>query len=281
MKKKIVTTLAFTLIIVASLLVIFAPSKNKNNSKISIVTSNVILKSMVNSIGGKYVQVSSLTTNGSEIHDFNPTPSQIKKLTQADLYIKNGLGLEPKLNDKPKKTLVASEGILSVKFKDGNKNPHAYLSFLGISTYLKNITSELIEIDTSHKSFYEANLKNQLIELQKLEKKYLSKDHDFTIVTDEDAFAYLAKELKFDNQFVEQILSNQSVSPKKMADFINQLKKEKNVKLLSSANESSKTLQTIGDGIDKKISGSVFVDGLDNKKDYLQTFKENLEVIYE
>ena len=64
----------------------------------TVVTSNGILQDMVRNVGGDRVMVACLLPPGIDVHAFDPTPDTIAQLTQADLLIINGYGLESSLD---------------------------------------------------------------------------------------------------------------------------------------------------------------------------------------
>ena len=45
-------------------------------------------------VGGDRVEVTVLVPPGAEPHTYEPTPSQMKDVAKADLYVMNGAGLE-------------------------------------------------------------------------------------------------------------------------------------------------------------------------------------------
>ena len=46
-------------------------------------------------VGGQHVDVQSIIPSGGEIHGYEPTTGDIVALSEADLFIYNGAGLEP------------------------------------------------------------------------------------------------------------------------------------------------------------------------------------------
>ena len=53
-----------------------------------------LLADLVRAVGGDRVDVTVVVPPGAEPHTFEPTPSLMVKLSQADLYVMNGAGLE-------------------------------------------------------------------------------------------------------------------------------------------------------------------------------------------
>ncbi|MBO1914699.1 zinc ABC transporter substrate-binding protein, partial [Microvirga sp. 3-52] len=58
------------------------------------VTSFTIIADMARQIGGDYVEVYNLVPSGTDPHEYEPLPNDIKAATDADILFYNGLNLE-------------------------------------------------------------------------------------------------------------------------------------------------------------------------------------------
>ena len=59
-----------------------------------MVATITILGDMVEQVGGEHVALTTLVGPDGDAHVFEPTPADAKALSQADLVVVNGLGLE-------------------------------------------------------------------------------------------------------------------------------------------------------------------------------------------
>ncbi len=66
---------------------------------VPVVTTTTILADLVHQVGGDRVRVESLVPKGGEVHTFDPTPSDIRRVTDARVVFRNGLGLDDWLGD--------------------------------------------------------------------------------------------------------------------------------------------------------------------------------------
>ena len=62
--------------------------------KLRVVSTITIVGDMARNVAGDAAEVSTLIPPGSEIHNFQPTPSDIRTAGEADLILWNGMGLE-------------------------------------------------------------------------------------------------------------------------------------------------------------------------------------------
>src|SRR5690606_40560081 len=69
--------------------------QTQDPNKLQIYTTLYPLQYFAEMIGGNHVQVTNLVPIGTEVHDFEPSAKDFTKLANADLFIYNGIGLEP------------------------------------------------------------------------------------------------------------------------------------------------------------------------------------------
>ena len=95
-------------------------------NKIAVVTTISVLNSFVVGVGGDRVSVTSIVPVGASPETFQPTPQDVATVTQAQLLVENGAGLETWLDrllanaQSPHLHVVACADGLPIK----NKNPH-------------------------------------------------------------------------------------------------------------------------------------------------------------
>jgi len=70
-----------------------SPSGEESTSKLRIVTTTSLLEDAVRNIGGDSIILQSLMGAGVDPHYYKATQGDLRKLTQADLIIYNGLFL--------------------------------------------------------------------------------------------------------------------------------------------------------------------------------------------
>ena len=69
--------------------------QNQSDSgKPEVLTTFTVLADLARNVAGDRLKVHSIVKPGSEIHGYQPTPSDIERASQADLIVENGLGLE-------------------------------------------------------------------------------------------------------------------------------------------------------------------------------------------
>lgn len=139
-----------------------ATSDNASTEKLKVAVTIAPLSEFVRAVGGERVAVTVIVPPGAEPHTFEPTPSLMVSLEDADLYVMNGAGLEfwmDKLIGAGKKTPLvdASNGIELLEESDGLTDPHTWLSIRNAKVQVENICAALSEIDPANSAFYATN----------------------------------------------------------------------------------------------------------------------------
>ncbi len=184
--KKILSVLGI-LFFVTSLAGCAAPTGTRSEvEKVKIVTTLFPLYDFARNIGGNKVDVTLLLPPGMEPHSFDPKPTDIVKIYEADVFVYTGEFMEPWALDVIKgvsnvKTIVvdSSRGtkLMSGVFHDddepaGSADPHIWLDFGNSAVMIDNIKDALVESDPGNASFYEGNATEYKMKLNVLDAKF-------------------------------------------------------------------------------------------------------------
>ena len=238
---------------------IYANSKNRNNNentKINIIVSILPQIDFVENIGKDKVKVSAMIPPGFSPATYSPNMEQLKKLSNADLYIKIGhIPFEKtqmkRLEDlNPKMKVVdSSEGIEIYE-----NDPHIWLSPRLVKIQVANICDALIKIDPENQDFYKNNKNEYLAELDNLDlelKNAFSKIQNKKILVFHPAFGYLARDYGFEQIAIE--IEGKEPSAKNLAKIIDTAKKENMKTIFVQEQFSTKSAEAIA----RQIGGSV------------------------
>jgi ABC-type Zn uptake system ZnuABC Zn-binding protein ZnuA len=136
---------------------------------IPVVATTTILADLVHQVGGDRVRVESLVPKGGEVHTFDPTPSDVRRVSEARIVFRNGLGLDDWLGDliadvgTSAKVVALGEDLPGVAYLGGDEageavNPHLWMDVGYAGQYADRIAEELSTIDAEGAATYEANL---------------------------------------------------------------------------------------------------------------------------
>jgi zinc transport system substrate-binding protein len=298
--KKILFIVVTILIIGLGVLVILNMiQKPKNSSqKVTIVTTLFPLYDFAKNIGQDKVEVSLLLPPGIEAHSFEPKPSDIIKINNANIFVYTGEFMEPWAHDiiesasKNVKIVDASKGIKLIKDQEQEHNhnsvdPHIWLDFDNAKVMVKNITDALIEIDPQNKDYYQNNLKVYQGALSNLDDEYkntLSVCKSKTIIYGGHyVFGYMAKRYGLEYLSAYQGFSPDSEPTAKDIIFLLEKIKKDNIKYIFYEEITNpKIAQILAKEANVKM---LFLNGAHNltKKDYesgvsfISIMEENLK----
>ena len=149
------------------------------HAKLHVIASVLPEQVFVQAIGGEHTAVSLMVKPGNSPHTYEPKPSQMKAISQADLYLSIGVEYEsvwlPKfknLNNTMQITDI-SKGIekLPVVGHDAHieehLDPHIWTSPENVKLLARNILAALVRADPAHKAYYQ---KHYHIFIQKIKQ---------------------------------------------------------------------------------------------------------------
>src|SRR4030042_1554951 len=86
----------------------------EDSNKVKVTATLGLFGDLVHQVGGDRVQVSTLVPDGTDVHTYEPPPSQIAKLNQAKLVVMNGLDLEASLEGIVRENMSSSATLLEL-----------------------------------------------------------------------------------------------------------------------------------------------------------------------
>jgi len=201
------------------------------SGKINVVTTIAPQRELIKSVGKDFVNITVLVPPGAEPHTFEPTPSQMRAVADADLYIMNGAGLEfwmDRLLQVNKKMVVVdtSKGIDLVWESGGEADPHIWLSLRNAVVQLDNIYQGLVQVDPANRDFYLKNKEEYVQKLQSLDAELnqsFSNAHRKIFVVHHPAWTYFARDYNLDQ--VPLMENEKEPGPKYLGEVIDLARK--------------------------------------------------------
>ncbi|MGI8663185.1 MAG: metal ABC transporter substrate-binding protein [Acidimicrobiales bacterium] len=158
------------------------------------MTTTTQLTDFARVIGGDGATVYGVLKANVDPHDFEPSPADIDAIANADVIVKNGVGLEKWFDDtiasaQPEGAIVdASAG---VALREGD--PHIWQSPINAAIMVANIERALEEAGPGAAALFRSNLADYKAELSKLDDEDRAALGTLTskkLVTNHDAFGY-------------------------------------------------------------------------------------------
>ena len=263
---------------------------NAKDKKV-ILTTFTVLADMARNVAGDKAIVQSLTKPGSEIHGYEPTPSDIVKAQDADLILDNGLGLERwaqkfygNLKDVPHVTLT--EGITPIDIAEdayaGKPNPHAWMSPKLALKYVENIRNALVNLDPANAETYTANAQAYSEQIKQIDKKLentvkqIPANRRF-MVTCEGAFSYLAKDYGLKEEYLWAVNADKQATPKQVQKVIKKVRDNQVPVVFCESTVSADAQKQVAKESNAEFGGVFYVDSLTDKDGVAPTYFKLLE----
>ncbi|WP_409520985.1 metal ABC transporter substrate-binding protein [Pantoea sp.] len=260
--------------------------------KFKVVTTFTVVADMVRNVAGEAAEVVSITRPGAEIHDYQPTPGDIKRAQGAQLIMANGLNLErwfqrfyQHLDGVPE--VVVTDGIQPISISegpyDGKPNPHAWMSPANAVIYVDNIRDALIEHDPIHAQSYRLNAeayKQKITATLEPLRQQIARipENKRWIVTSEGAFSYLARDLGMKELYLWPVNADQQGSPQQVRKVIDRVRKQQIPAVFSESTVSDKPARQVARETGAYYGGVLYVDSLSTADGPVPTYLDLLKV---
>jgi ABC-type Zn uptake system ZnuABC Zn-binding protein ZnuA len=248
-----------------------------------VLTTVAPLTNIVKNVGGPYIELHGLIPGGIDSHTFEPTPSDIRYIAEADVIILNGLELEvptEKLalaNKKPQapilklgdQTITPQEYVFDRSFPKtvGHPNPHLWMNPLYAVRYAELVREALAALDPAHAEVYRERTRQFTQRLQDLDRAIATAvatipPQHRKLLTYHDSFAYFAPRYGFTVIGAIEPASFAEPSPRDVARVIRQLQQEKLPAVFGSEVFPSKVLDQIAREAGVQFVGTLRDDDL-------------------
>jgi zinc transport system substrate-binding protein len=258
-----------TVLLLALLLLAFLHSgcisQKESSGQINVATTIAPLGEFVRAVGGDRVAVAVLVPPGAEPHTYEPAPSQMREVAEADLYVENGVGLESwmasilKVNSRML-VVDTSKGVdLIGRDADTSgstiaRDPHIWLSPRDAMIQVQNICDALIEVDPAGRDYYINNTEDYIAKLKALDAELNStfaetKNKKFVVL--HPAWIYFARDYGLDQISIEEEMKEPG--PRYLAEVVD-LAKANNITTVFVEPQYNPKM---GEVIAKEINGRV------------------------
>lgn len=259
----------------------FKKTETKNSTSTIMVVSTIFpIYDFARQIGGDKVDVSLLLPPAAEAHSFEPTPNDIFKINEADLFIYIGDFMETwakdiinslpydKINNK---IIAAGSNITlihsaeehehsdknNIEHAHGQSDPHIWLDFDNAKIISQNIANALIQKDPANAKFYQENLRKYQEELSQLDQTYQTKLKNCQtrqiVYGGHYAFGYLAQRYELEYAAAQGFSPDSEPTADDLINLIKQVKQNKIEYIFYEELASPKIAETLAQETDTKI----------------------------
>jgi zinc/manganese transport system substrate-binding protein len=289
-----------------------AASAASGGTPLAVVATTPEVADFVRNIGGSDVSVTQIIKPNVDPHDFEPTPADIKAISEAKVVVKSGVGLEEWLD----RTIEASgfngavvDSSQGVTLREGHeeeedehageehageeRDPHIWHNPQNAKIMVGNIEKGLAAADAAKAGAFAENLTTYAAELDKLDadnKAAFAKlpAADRKLVTNHDAFGYYVDryKLEFVGSVIPSLDTSAELSAKQLTDLVAKIRATGTKAIFTESSLPPKTAESIAKQAGVKVIGgedALYGDSLGDpgtpEGTYLGAEKHNTEVI--
>lgn len=291
----------------------FSPNPEKKDtvdeSRPTVSVSTFSLMESANAVAGNLVEVDPIIPLGSDAHMFSPNPSKVAEISKSALFVYNGAGFESWAenlkNTLPKSvrsidmsqnvalmksTAESHEEHADEKYHDhGTYDPHYWLDIDNMIKMTQIFDAEFSKLLPAKAEIFHGNAATYIGELQRLKAEYtsaLAECKNRTLVSNHDAFGYLASTNKLEDVSVIGLSSDEQPSAKNIADIITTVKTHGVKTIFFEEFINDNVSQTIARETGAKAVAlqpleNISEDELKSHQTYLTIMRENLKKLRE
>ena len=277
----------------------------RSTGKISVVTTIFPYYDFARSVSKGTCDVDMLLKPGSDVHSFEPTPSDILKIRNADLFIYNG-GESDEWVDSILESLGDTDKPVVMKMTDyvkpltemdadhhaeDEEDEHIWTSLDNAKTLVSKISDEVSKLDQKHKTVYNKNGLDYIEKISKvqseIENTVNSSENKKIVVGDRFPLLYFATEFSLDWECAFPGCSTETEpSLDRLSKLTDTIEKDKIKTILKLEMSENKVADTLADETNTKVrtfysAESVSKEDFANNVTYVDLMERNNNALKE
>ncbi|NIK13164.1 metal ABC transporter solute-binding protein, Zn/Mn family [Alkalibacillus almallahensis] len=232
-KRKIIIVLMALLMMVFTACSPPDQAEKSDEDQIRITVSFSILADIVKNVAGDKAEVDHIVPNGGDPHEYEPVPSDLRSVSESDVFFVNGLNLEQwisslveNVSDTP--IVELTEEVEPIEVSEGVHDPHAWLDPDNVKLYVDKTVEHLTKIDPENAPTYVSNAAIYKEKLDILDENIQAQTESVpedqrTVVLSENAFVYFGDAYGYETAGIWELNSHSEGTPRQVADLVDRL----------------------------------------------------------
>lgn len=249
---------------------------SSGRADLTVASLSTITTDLAKNIGGTHVKIEAIIKPGIDPHEFEPTPSDVKKVAKADLVLFTGKGMEGFLTKLEEaagvtgKFVNVGEAVPSLTMtEEGRKveDPHWWHSVENMKRATRLVTDRFEQADPANRVYYQGREKEYLASLNELQRWSRVKVAELPssrrkLVTSHDALQYFARDYGFTILPVKGISTGEEASSQHIKEIIGVIRSQGVKAVFFESIENSRAVNQIAAETGARTGGVLYSDGL-------------------
>ena len=231
--------------------------KTNSDSRINVVTTVFPIYDLVRAVAGDKADISMLISPGTEVHSFDPSPSDMKAVYKSDAFFYIG-GESDKWVDtvaedisEPTALIECVEHSHEAEHGHGHAHTdeHIWTSPAVAVKMVERITERLVAVDSENEEYYRQNSQDYIARIEDAAKRISTvvkkQNEPFVLVADRNPYTYFFEE--FEIEYIAALdgcANSADISLNTMSRLIAAVK-EKNLKCAYYTELSNKKIASV------------------------------------
>ncbi len=283
-KYKILISLLMVVLLISG-----CQNENKKNEKFTIVTTLFPQYDFLSQIVLDKAEVVLLMPPGADAHTFEPTPQNIKQLSESDLFVYTSDNMEVYAKGILDSVNSSNLAVVNIgEYLDLNDlDPHFWLDFAIAYEIVEYLVEVVSDLDPNNREFYKSNGEKILKDINGLDNAYWevvnNKNNDTLVFAGHFAFDYFVNryDLKHISPY-KNASENAEASIKNIKEIINFIRENDTKSIYFEELSDPKLAKMISDEVDVNIfelsaAHNVSKEQFESKITFIDIMYENLE----
>lgn len=209
-----------------------ATNARGTTARITVVATTSQIGALVQAVAGDQVTLHTLMGPGVDSHDVEVTPDDIRIMNEADLVLRNGIGLDDFLDDSIKaaggsaEIVTVTDGAELIEGVEEEYDPHVWHDPANAEVMVENIVTALSTADDLRAATFRENADAYVTVLDETDAEIQAMidaipEENRKLVTNHDAFGYFIQ--AYDLEFVGAVIPSTSTDAEPSAQQIAEL----------------------------------------------------------
>jgi len=264
--------------------------ESSTESELKVLALESFLADITQNVTGERLMVDSLIPAGLDPHTFEPTPQDVARITNSQVVIANGAGLEEWLQEVLENAggeyllIEASAGLPEKSPRPDD--PHFWLDPNYAIHYVDNIRQGLSQADPAGEQIYAQNAAAYTIELEELDAWIIAQIEQIAperrnMVTNHESFGYFADryDINIVGTIVPSVSTGASPSAQQLVQLIEEIKRTGAPAIFLESGTNPQLAEQVARESGVKVIKDLYTHSISPPGGYIDMIKYNTEAI--
>ena len=236
----------------------------------SVVATTTQVADLVRQVGGRRVEVEGLLRPGGDPHDYEPRPSDVAAVADADLVFRSGGEVDEWLGDVIDNAGGDAELVTLIDSVDRlDDDPHWWQNPRNAVLALEAIRARLTRVDPDGRGVYERNAERAALRLQELDRAIVAcigrvPRAKRKIVTTHDSLGYFARRYGIEvvGSVIPSLSTQAQASAGDVEELVQQIRREGVEAVFPESSVNPDIERAIAREADARVGVPLFADSL-------------------